>query len=494
MLEQALKEKNLGNEAYKKKDFVTAHAHYDKAIGADPTNMTFYNNKAAAFFEEGKYEECIARCSEAIGVGREHRADFATVAKAYARMANAYVKLGQVKEALLSYEKSLSEHRDPDVVKKHKQLEKEIKEKEKLAYIDPEVSNEEKNKGNDFFKKGDYPNAMKHYNEAIKRNPDNPVLYSNRAACYTKFMEVQRFVDNCDICLKNDPNFRDCPNAMKHYNEAIKRNPDNPVLYSNRAAYYTKLMQFQRAVDDCDICLKKDPNFIKAYIQKGAALQAMREFSRAQRSYEDVLTVDSSNGEALEGLRTCYRSNDEDPEKARERALQDPEVQEILRDPTMRLVLDEEKNKGNELFKKGDYPNAMKHYNEAIKRNPDNPVLYSNRAACYTKLMEFQRAVDDCDICLKKDPNFIKAYIQKGAALQAMREFSRAQISYKDALTVDSSNGEALEGLRTCYRSNDEDPEKARERALQDPEVQKILYNFILEQVVNKKEENCVLM
>lgn len=43
---QALAEKERGNEAYKKKDFVTALACYDNAIKLDPTNVTFLTNKA----------------------------------------------------------------------------------------------------------------------------------------------------------------------------------------------------------------------------------------------------------------------------------------------------------------------------------------------------------------------------------------------------------------------------------------------------------------
>lgn len=55
----AIKEKEMGNEFYKKKEFENALSHYEKAIELEPTNITYYSNKAAVYFEQEQYEKCI---------------------------------------------------------------------------------------------------------------------------------------------------------------------------------------------------------------------------------------------------------------------------------------------------------------------------------------------------------------------------------------------------------------------------------------------------
>ena len=285
---QALKQK--GNDAYKKRDFPNALANYGKAIEMDPNEITYYLNTAAVYFEMKNYTECISTCNKAIDIGRENRADFKLIAKALARMGNAYRKTGDLKNAKMAYEKALTEHRTPDYRSCLSEIEIALKKSEEEAYVNPEIAEEEKQKGNELFKGGDFGGAIKRYSEAIKRNPTDAKIYSNRAACFTK------------------------------------------------------LMSFDLALKDCDKCIELDPGFVKAYLRKAKAHQAMGQTSKAMATYEKALEIDSNCSEAIEGYKNCAIQSNSDPEEVRKRAMGDPEVQKILNDPAMRMILEQMQN------------------------------------------------------------------------------------------------------------------------------------------------------
>ena len=281
-------EKELGNAAYKKKDFETAISHYDNAIALDSINIIYYTNKAAVFFEQNKFQECVELCEKAVEIGQANKAPFKLVAKPYARIGNVYFKQKEYKKALEYFGKSLAEHRTEDVKEKVKKIEKLIKEQEKQAYLDPEKAETERQEGNKCFGNGDYPGAVKCYNESIKRNPDDPKVYSNRAACYTK------------------------------------------------------LAEFGLALTDVDKCLELDPNFVKGYLRKGTICLMIKETSKARSAYEKALELDPKSHEARDGLVKCMQQHaSKSQEEKRNDAMNDPEVQAILNDPAMRLILEQ---------------------------------------------------------------------------------------------------------------------------------------------------------
>lgn len=150
--EQAELHKKAGNEHYKRKEFVKAVEEYEKAIGLDPNEITFYTNLAAVKFETKDYAGCVQTCSKAVEVGRENRADFKLIAKALARKGNALRKMGNLAEAKVAYEKALTEHRTPEYRTALSEIETLIKKQLEEAYIDPELSEQEKQAGNELFK------------------------------------------------------------------------------------------------------------------------------------------------------------------------------------------------------------------------------------------------------------------------------------------------------------------------------------------------------
>lgn len=71
------------------------------------------------------------------------------------------------------------------------------------------------------------------------------------------------------------------------------------------------------------------------------------------------------------------------------------------------------RTKGNELFKGGKYGDASVAYGEGLEHDPHNSVLLCNRAACRSKLGQFEKALEDCNTALNVRPSFTKARLRK---------------------------------------------------------------------------------
>jgi len=285
--------KGKGNDAYKSKKFDEAVKHYEAAIAELPDECTYYNNLAAVLFEQKAFDECITKCKEAIDVGRSARADYKIIAKSYARIGNAYKAQDKLAEAKIAYENSLMEDRTDDVDKRLKNLIKELKKRETEAYISPEAAEAARQEGNELFKSGKFADAIVKYSDAMKRNPKDHVPYSNRAACYQK------------------------------------------------------LMEWQLALKDADTCITMEPTFVKGWSRKAGIHYFLKEYHKAMDAYNEILKLEPENEEAKSGLDSviaqvnAQSSSGEVDQERQARAMADPEIQAILGDAQMRSILSE---------------------------------------------------------------------------------------------------------------------------------------------------------
>ena len=135
------------------------------------------------------------------------RADYKLVAKAYGRAGTAYQRKGDFENAVKFFNKSLTEHRTPDILNKLKDVEKAKAEADRKAYIDPEKSAAAREEGNTKFKGGDFAGAVKDYTESIKRDPADPGGYNNRAAAYMKLAALPEALKDTEEAIKVDPKF-----------------------------------------------------------------------------------------------------------------------------------------------------------------------------------------------------------------------------------------------------------------------------------------------
>ncbi|KAG0020891.1 Hsp90 cochaperone [Entomortierella chlamydospora] len=533
--------KAQGNKAFLAKDYPTAIDLFSKAIELDPTNHVLYSNRSACYASQKNYEKALEDGEKTV----ELKADWA---KGYGRKAAALFGLGRYPDANDVYEaglklepanaqllKGLQETQQamekeasmgigqffgPDVFTKMAANPKlapmlaqaDLVEKVRAIQSNPKALNQHMQdprimtllmglmgvdaRGADDTSMDQDPvsptpspppasTTPPKKEEEPKPEPEEPKEMPSEEELNKK--EAAKIKDLGNASYKA----RKFDEALEHYGKAWELDPTNISILTNKAAVYFEMGNFDECIKTCEEAIdvgrehRADYKLIaKALGRIGTAYYKQNNLTEAIRYY----------GKSLAEHRTPDILNKlKEAEKAKAKADKD-----AYRDPTLSA---EARERGNALFKASDFAGAVKEYTEAIKRDDTDPRAYSNRAACYTKLMAINEAQKDCETCISLDPKFVKGYIRKAAIQFLKKEYTEcletcqaakeADVEKKNTAEIDQQiNKVYAEMSRGPQRREGETEAETLARAQQDPEVQKIMADPAMRSILQMMQED----
>lgn len=435
--EQAVNEKNLGNEAYKNQQYTVAIQHYQKAISLDSTEIAFYNNLSAAYFELKEYEQCVTSCLKAVSVGSANGAPSNSLARSYGRMGKAYRRMGDLSAAQNSFEKAIEENWTEEYDAELNEIKEELAddewEDEEEEETDEEKALKENKLGVEAFNSRDYRTAISYYDQAINLNNTNMTFYNNKAQAYLGLKQYQECKDVCDLAL------------------SIGLEEDSSL----KASLLGRMGQAHNGMGDLKMALA----YFKQSVEENFSLEFSDELERVKAQIEEQ--------------ERLWRESQKTPE---EKAI-------------------EQKNLGNEAYKNHDYRTAISHYQKAITLDNNEIAFHNNLAAAYFQLKEYQECVRSCEMALSvgkanhaESRSLSLSLGRMGRAYRCLGNLPAAQRSLKKAIE-EQSNEEYEQELKKVEDMLAEEEEK--KKGEQYIGMLKTMFPSAQEQILQDVLRNC---
>lgn len=259
--------------------------------------------------------------------------------------------------------------------------------------------------------------------------------------------------------------------AVWLYSLGLEKRPGCHVLHSNRSAAHARVGEWAKALADADECVSHNPAWARGYSRRASALEGLGKLDEAIAAHEKVLDIEANNTasqqaiEALNEKKMQKKGGEDDaykgsggvqPESAvdetKEGGETEADAEKEAKEAEERAKAKAEKitrykDRGNKAIQAGNFEDAIDNYSTAIELDPNNHVLYSNRAAAYSSVNQFQSALKDAQKCINLAPKFAKGYGRKAAALCGLNKRGEAIATYHQGLALCGEDAGLQKGL-----------------------------------------------
>lgn len=248
---------------------------------------------------------------------------------------------------------------------------------------------------------------------------------------------------------------------------------DKAVAYSNRAACFAKVKDFEASLADAQYAKELYPSWARPWARLGVAAEGMEDSKAAFQAYRRAVELEPSaqHMALLAAAAAAVEGIDAKAEKAKGDAAfssKPPEFGEAIAAYTVAIAghpaavpmeeleaLAEQEQKlmgsGNRINAEEQFRQAAKNLQEATasKDTLEVSVLYGNRAAALCHLQCWTAAVQDARMAARLQQS-AKARCRLGVALLGAGQPEDAYTEFAWALAIDSHYALARSGLEAC--------------------------------------------
>lgn len=205
--------------------------------------------------------------------------------------------------------------------------------------------------------------------------------------------------------------------------------PSPSELYKEGMRRY-EAKQDRAAVEAFTAALKADPRHVEALIGRGMARHALGDYRSAVEDYSEALRIKPDSEEALLYRGRAYRAL-----RQADRAIADFTAAAKAHPASGRGLL--ERAEAHQMFHPNRPRTALIDLDEAVRREPRNPLYYNRRGALRYETNDFEAAIRDFTQAVSLKSDLAAAYCNRGLAHYWKDRKDMAAADFRQCLVLD---------------------------------------------------------